>query len=235
MGGASSRFAETDWNAVDGGLRDTKDTVDGRQPTTHHTILTLKKSNVVNQREFEIRDDLDELLYTSKPIEGTSKWFDLFDALGKKLFCIQTDSLRSQWQVHSYAPNWEGQMADPDVKSEAPLYRKARIGITWNKYHGEVHPFVQSDSDAMGVATETPLLRCEEIAGITAQCQSYVPKDVLLDNALHPPLVGWWVREHTLNRHQMKMHLAKGADIALHCIVAITTNMVNIEKKAEEI
>jgi hypothetical protein len=30
----------------------------------------------------------------------------------------------------------------------------------------------------------------------------------------------------------MKMHLAKGSDIALHCILAISTNMVNVEKKA---
>jgi hypothetical protein len=237
MGGASSRFGETDWETVDGGLKETSETVDGTEPTKHHRILTLKKQNIVNQRDFEVRSEMEELLYTSKPIEGTTKCFDLLDKDARKLFCIQTDSLRSQWQVYSYSPVWEGQVADPDAKGGDALYRKARIDISWNKYHGEVHPVMQSeDVDPMGVLSldEEPVLRVEEIKSITAQYQSYVPKDALLDNAMHPPLVSWWVWERTPNLYQIKMHLAKGTDIALHCLVAITTNLVYVEKNSEE-
>lgn len=239
MGGTFSRFNVTDWETVDGGLKDATETVDGSEPTQHHSILTLKKQNIVNQRDFEVRDESEELLYTSRPIEGTTKWFDLLDKDAKPLFCVQTDSLRTYWQVYSYAPVWEGQQADEDATKEAGdggLYRKVRIDISWDKCHGEVRPMVKSEKDPMGVLGEgkEPVLRVEEIKSLTAQYQSYVPNDALLDKALHPPLVGWWMWEHTPNRHQIKMHLAKGTDKALHCLVAIITNLVYIEKRSEE-
>jgi len=233
MGGASSRFADTDWDKNDGGLRKASETLDGSSPTSCHTILTLKKNTVVSQRDFEIRDELEELVYVSKGIEGTTKWFDLMDATGKKLFCVQTDRVRAEWNIYSYQPNWKGQTATKDG-----LFRKARIDITWNKYRGDVHLYAPSESEPMGeipVAASEPILRCEDIRSITAQFQSYVPsrQAPVLDNAIHPPLVGWWVWEHTKLRHQLKMHLAKGTDIALHCLVAITCNMVNVEKQAD--
>lgn len=243
MGGATSRFAETNWETADGGLKDPSQTIDGMAPIREHSILALKKSSLVNQREFVIRDDAGDLLYTSKAMEGTTKWFNLFDANGNKIFSIQTDSLRNEWRIYSLAPNWEGQAADAEAKASMldveegneSLYRRARIDITWNKYHGEVHFFGPSEDDPCGVMEKIAVLRCEEISSITAQFQSYSPKDVLLDNALHPPLAGWWVWEHTKRSHQLKMHLAKGTDAALHCIVAITCNMVNVEKQTEKI
>lgn len=234
MGGASSHFADTDWDKNDGGLREASETLDGSPPTSEHTILTLKKDNVVNQRDFEVRDDADAFLYGSKGIEGTTKWFDLMDPKGNKLFCVQTDKARAEWIIYSYAPNWADQEA-----SFNGLYAKAQIDITWNKYHGEVHLYAPSEADPKGEVKkeeEPPILKCEEISSLTAQFQSFVPSKqvpVLLDNALHPPLVGWWVWEHTSRRHQLKMHLAKGSDIALHCIVAIVCNMVNVEKQAD--
>jgi hypothetical protein len=82
------------------------------------------------------------------------------------------------------------------------------------------------------VAQEESILKVEEINSITAQHQSFYPKVKVVDEMVHPPLTGWWVWENTLKTHQMKMHLAKGSDIALHCILAISTNMVNVEKKA---
>lgn len=236
MGGATSHFADTDWDKSDGGLHEADQTIDKRPPTSCHSILTLKKYNLVNQRDFEIRDDSDELLYTSKGIEGTTKWFDLLDASGKKLFCVQTDLARAEWNIFSYEANWEGQEAASDG-----LYRKARIDIIWNKYRGEVHLYAPGESDPKGEISGPaldPILRCEEIRSITAQFQSYVPTPqtpVLLDNALHPPLAGWWVWEHTQRRHQLKMHLAKGTDIALHCLVAIVCNMVQVEKQADNV
>jgi len=238
MGGATSRFCETNWEISDGGLSEASQTIDGREPTESHVILTLKKTTLVNQREFEIRDDMDELLYTSKAVEGTTKWFDLFQSDGKKLFCVQTDAAHVEWNIYNFTPNWEGQEEDRKAKNaqvledSAPLYRKARINITWNKHHGEVHLFEASDTDTLGVVSKASVLLCEVISSITAQFQSYVPKLPLLDEAMHPPLSGWWVWEHSRSLHQMKMHLSKGTDVALHCVVAITCNMVNVEKEA---
>ncbi len=228
MGGASSHFADTDWDKNDGGLREASETIDGSAPTTTHTILTLKKANVVNQRDFEIRDDTDELLYQSRGIEGTTKWFDLLDKDGNKLFCIQTDKARVQWIIYSYEPNWESQ------KENNALYRKAQIDIAWNKYQGSIRLYAPGEWGEE-VLSEEAVLLCEDIRSITAQFQSFVPSMTLLDSAMHPPLAGWWVWEHTKRRHQLKMHLAKGTDIALHCIVAITCNMVNVEKQADTV
>jgi hypothetical protein len=35
-----------------------------------------------------------------------------------------------------------------------------------------------------------------------------------------------------VNRHQIKMHLAKGTDQALHCLMAIITNQVYVETQS---
>jgi hypothetical protein len=267
MGGTTSRFAETDWDAVNGGLLTTskteqqQQTLDGAAaPTEHHTILTLQKcASLVNQRAFEIRD-LDTpdavVLYTSQPIEGTSKWFDLCGGSstnGEKLFCIQTtDAHHERWDIYTYnRPNWEGQMCEEptrrrpqqedDTTNVSLLYRTARMDITWNKNHGNVYKYVKSEDDEnpKGVlSTAHSVLQVEEIASVTAQYQSFVPTmenpamHALLQQ--HSPLVGYWVWEHTPRRHQMKMHLAKGTDIALHCIVAIMTNMVHVEKNTDD-
>lgn len=233
MGGASSHFADTDWDKVDGGLRDASQTLDGKAPTEAHTILTLRKQTLVNQRDFTITDDAEDLLYRTTAIEGTTKNFLLLDALDETIFCVQTDKVHAEWVIFSYQPNWEGQQATTEG-----MYRKARIDITWNKNHGELRLYAPSDKDPMGdidrVAVE-PLLVCEEIRSITAQFQSYAPPKFHLEKVLIPPLVGWWVWEHTARRHQLKMHLAKGTDIALHCIVAIVCNMVQVEKQAHNV
>jgi hypothetical protein len=46
------------------------------------------------------------------------------------------------------------------------------------------------------------------------------------------PLVGYWAWENTLRSHQMKMHLAKGADLALHVVLAVIVNQVRYERNA---
>ena len=131
MGGATSRFSETDWEVSDGGLTEACQTIDGREPTSSHAILTLKKTTLVNQREFEIRDDDDELLYTSRAVEGTTKWFDFFQADGKKIFCVQTDAARIEWNIYSLCPNWEGQEsreAISEPQPSEPLFEAAQAG-----------------------------------------------------------------------------------------------------------
>ncbi|CAJ1963693.1 unnamed protein product [Cylindrotheca closterium] len=236
MGGATSRFAETDWESASAGV---KETIDGSMPSEDLSILTLRKNNsIVDQRSFEIRNDVDELLYVSKPIVGSTKWFDLCSASGEKLFCVHTDALHEKWTIFAYKPVWEDQQADEGISDKEKIYRRARIDIAYGKSHGEVFPYIQDwehDSDFKGVASDKSLLKVEEIKSMTAQFQSYIPQAALHDNALvHPALCGWWVWENTRNRHQMKMHLVKDSDIALHCIVAITTNLVHVEKESFE-
>ena len=56
MGRASSRFSKTDWDAVDGGITGNSGaegssetiTIDGAKPTALHSIITLRKENVIN-------------------------------------------------------------------------------------------------------------------------------------------------------------------------------------------
>ncbi|KAL7579425.1 hypothetical protein ACA910_014089 [Epithemia clementina (nom. ined.)] len=45
-------------------------------------------------------------------------------------------------------------------------------------------------------------------------------------------LVGYWLWENTLRTHKMKMHVAKGADLALHVVLAIIVNQVRYERNA---
>ena len=47
-----------------------------------------------------------------------------------------------------------------------------------------------------------------------------------------PPLVGYWHWEHTLRTHKMKMHVAKGTDLALHVVMAVLVNQVRYERNA---
>jgi len=236
MGGAASKFDETEWEKVDGGLREASQTIDGSMPTTSHSILTLKKESMVNQRDYEIRDDQEILLYTSKAVQGTVKWFDLFGKAGEKLFRVQTDSLRDKWDIYAYGkPSFAGQQPDTEATKEAgePLYRKARVLVTWNKHNGDVHLYGQDSGDgeldAAGVILGESILKVEEIRSVTSQFQSFVPKG--LDIA-HPPLEGHWIWEHTVKTHKIKMNLAKGCDVALHCLLAVMTNMVSLERNA---
>ena len=46
------------------------------------------------------------------------------------------------------------------------------------------------------------------------------------------PLVGYWVWENTLRTHKMKMHLAKGSDLALHIVLAVLVNQLRYERNA---
>jgi hypothetical protein len=46
------------------------------------------------------------------------------------------------------------------------------------------------------------------------------------------PLVGYWIWEHTLRSHKIKLHVAKGTDLALHVVLAIIANQVRFERHA---
>jgi hypothetical protein len=235
MGGAASKFDETEWDNVDGGLTEDSLTLDGAKPTGHHAILTLKKHSLVSQRDYDISDDQDILLYTTRGVHGTVKWFDLLGKGGEKLLRVQTDALREKWDIFAYTkPTFVGQQPDAEATKTAgePLFRKVRVAITWDKHHGNVIRYGPDsrngdDQDTSGVLLEESILRVEEVRSKSLSFQSYVPK---LIEVPHPPLVGHWVWENTMTTHRMKMHLAKGTDVALHCVVAIMTNMVTLER-----
>ena len=95
MGGATSKFEETDWTLADGKLtvsdidaaasgsgdatastRTGTTTIDGAPPTRQFQVYYLIKKGV-NQREFDITDEENNLLYTTKAVAGTIACFDV--------------------------------------------------------------------------------------------------------------------------------------------------------------
>jgi hypothetical protein len=76
MGGTTSKFAETDWTRASGKLDTSQDTLDGAAPTTKYQVLYLIKRGV-NQREFDVTDEEDNLLYTTRQVPGTISCFDV--------------------------------------------------------------------------------------------------------------------------------------------------------------
>lgn len=48
--------------------------------------------------------------------------------------------------------------------------------------------------------------------------------------SIEQPLVGYWAWEHSLRTHKIKMHLAKGSDLALHVVLAVLVNQVRYER-----
>jgi hypothetical protein len=217
MGGASSRFNETAWDQVHGGLRKKEETIDKTDPTIGHTILTLKRPNVVNQRLFTILDDTDEIIYKSSPVEGTTKDFDFYSQ-SKRLFRIHpTDADHTQWIVLQYdTPVWEEQVADHSVnepvvgeitKQDHPLYRLARVDIAYGKHTGYVKFYkqveegdVRGELELLDDVEHKIALTVQEIKSLTAQYQSFVPTPMPtpnLDVVAKPPLVGYWCWEHS--------------------------------------
>jgi hypothetical protein len=87
MGGASSRFDETQWWNANGEL----DTSEGKEgadqkptiiptenPTTSLEIFDiLKIKSITSQRDFEIRDGSKQVFYVTRSVPGTLAWFDV--------------------------------------------------------------------------------------------------------------------------------------------------------------
>lgn len=231
MGGATSRFAETDWVKADGGLDPKVDCIDGARPTRSHMIISLSKNSIVSQREFDVRDDQGILLYKTKAVEGTVTWFDVLGAGGQKIMRVEADIQRRHWDVFRFASaTFPGQQPDSDATAKAgeALYKAARLDITWDNYHATLSLYGKDEQpegvvDTSGKVVGDPILRVEEIKSITAQFQTYLPHK-------NEGLVGFWVWEHTVKTHRIKMHLAKNSDMALHVALAVMTNMVHTQR-----
>lgn len=230
MGGAASHFAGTNWETADGGV---SETFDGSKPTSDHSIFQVTKQNLVNQRDCELKDEDGTLLYTTKSVQGTTKDFEVLNE-GGKLLHVHTGDLKSQWEIFSYKPNYEGQAAVSLDKVEGDLYRKARVTIAWDKYHGVIDLYEQSAEDPQGALSKNTILKIEEIKSITPQFQSFVPRVLSPKVSLaFPQLSGYWLREHTAKSDKMKIHLSKNTDVVLHCILVVITNIVRVERQAE--
>mmetsp|Transcript_57887 Transcript_57887/g.172795 ORF Transcript_57887/g.172795 Transcript_57887/m.172795 type:complete len:238 (-) Transcript_57887:283-996(-) len=236
MGGATSRFSETDWTKADGGFSPKAACIDGARPTPAHMIISLSKHSIVNQREFDVRDDQDILLYDTKAVDGTVTWFDVLGPGGQKLLRVEADVQRRHWDVFAFAnPAFPGQQPDPDATAQAgePLYKKARLDITWDSYHATLSLYGKDEQpegavDTTGTVVGDPILKVEEIKSITAQFQTHLPNK-------SDSLVGFWVWEHTAKTHRIKMHLAKNSDTALHIALAVMTNMVHNQRMARPV
>lgn len=150
MGGASSLLEETDWEKADGKISSTLDTVDGAQPTEKYELYYITKRGF-NQREFDITDSKNNLLYTTRQVPGT---VCSFDVLGKEIgdykLRVHSDLARRYWVVYRFcsqsfedqepdreeSDKAEKQLADIDVRLERPieLYKRLSVTVSWSRY-----------------------------------------------------------------------------------------------------
>ena len=77
MGGAKSKFEQTDWIRANGNLTSSDQTIDGSPPTSAYGVYFLTKQGL-NQREFEITDLEKNLLYSTRIVPGSLCWFDVY-------------------------------------------------------------------------------------------------------------------------------------------------------------
>jgi hypothetical protein len=134
MGGATSRFQETNWETSNGQLESVADTIDACPPTEKYNVYDLIKRGV-NQRDFDILDSQQNLLYTTRAVPGTLAWFDVLgpksmgDFQDLKLR-VQVDLSRRTWIVYRYhQPLFAGQKPactvpippNPNQQSSSPL------------------------------------------------------------------------------------------------------------------
>ena len=160
MGGATSRFEDTNWDAANGQLESISDTIDGCPPTERYEMYEILKK-AVNQREFDIVDSNQNLLYTTRPVPGTLAWFDVLGpgSVGEYQdyrLRVHVDLSRRTWVVYRYSkPVFAGQKPamkctpqlgnktnaaetgnDDDGKplQQYELYKTAHITVSWSRY-----------------------------------------------------------------------------------------------------
>lgn len=157
MGGAVSRFDETDWDTADGGMHSTEATLDGRPPTTcYSTYELLKQSVLAQQRSLDVTDSHANLLYEIRPVAKTLTAFDVYSgATQKHLLRVTTDLSRRYWVVYRVGvPTYEGQEPDPllgdadATETEAQqedgdeessngknqFYKAVCVTVSWSRY-----------------------------------------------------------------------------------------------------
>jgi hypothetical protein len=155
MGGASSKLDENNWSLADGKLRGVQDTVDGQPPVQQYEVYYMTK-RAVNQREFNILDERDNLVFTTRAVRGTIACFDLLGS-GRDdyILRVNVDIARRFWIISRfYVPSFEGQMPDKEATEKLAaqldedsqhdigtgrkrlpiLYKRCCITVSWSRY-----------------------------------------------------------------------------------------------------
>lgn len=115
------------------------------------------------------------------------------------------------WNTHSFPKN----IVEEDASSES-----IEIGLKQDVSESE-------DSDTIE-RTWIQVETCQELQKNNGeQTKSKPPK-----KPKDEPLVAYWSWENSLRVHKMKMHLAKGSDLALHVVMAVIVNQVRYERNA---
>mmetsp|Transcript_9988 Transcript_9988/g.29552 ORF Transcript_9988/g.29552 Transcript_9988/m.29552 type:complete len:238 (-) Transcript_9988:193-906(-) len=149
MGTSTSRYEQTNWDEADGELKSQSETVDVSPPTANFTKLTIhpkvaipfigQQLPVVGQlvaaREYEVRDDQGDIVYTTKKAEKLEKGFDLLEPdgdgdVGRVILRVDSTFSNRTWHVFNVdKPCFEGQRPapGPSEKASAKLYRKATV------------------------------------------------------------------------------------------------------------
>jgi hypothetical protein len=150
MGGASSLLEETDWEKADGKINSRLDTIDGALPTDHFGLFYIIKKRF-NQREFDVTDSKNNLLYTTRQVPGT---VCSFDVLGKEIgnykLRVHSDLARRYWIVYRFgsqsfadqeadkeeSEKAEQQFANTDLYMDRPirLYKRLCVTVSWSRH-----------------------------------------------------------------------------------------------------
>lgn len=236
MGGTISKLDEINWEIADGGLTDVSQTLDGADPVKKHSIFYISKLAKTSRRDYTIRDSNEIGLYITQKVKGTDVWFDLLEGgTGKPLLRVKAHSHhRKDWDIYTFErPSFEGQQAEEEASKRAgdgwSLYRKARLTILFSSSEGSLSLY-EKGSDLAGVPSSVPILEIQEVKNTEPNFQTLLPSPA--DEA-KSNVVGFWGWEHATptDEKSMKMHLARGTDLALHAVVAIVSDMVWHEKQ----
>lgn len=234
MGGSASRFDSTDWETVSGGVTET---IDSAEPTNKHTVFTLTPRLPFHQRSFHVHDHDGTLVYTTRALVTTLKWFEVLNAMDKPLLRVHTNPSRRKWEIYTFEPNWPEQAPEgrwrfdkAPLEKPLPLYRKACVYVSANYQTASVHLYLQSTHDLQGIIGSSSLLRVEAIKSTSAQYQTFVPsEDESTTSDGPPPLVGFWSWEGEKTDQKIILDLANGTDAALHIVLAIAADLVRID------
>lgn len=177
MGGASSLFHVNDWEKADGKLTSSDQTIDRSPPTTAYGIYYLSKRKL-NQREFDVTDADDNLLFTTRAVIGTICCFDVLGkGIDEYLFRVTVDIARRYWIVYRFhTSSFDGQIHDETESAKATadlkeknipgpikLFKVCCITVSWSRYMAVAASYGPPTADMLTMATTTDESESEQI------------------------------------------------------------------------
>mmetsp|Transcript_9987 Transcript_9987/g.29548 ORF Transcript_9987/g.29548 Transcript_9987/m.29548 type:complete len:262 (-) Transcript_9987:120-905(-) len=258
MGTSTSRYEQTNWDEADGELKSQSETVDVSPPTANFTKLTIhpkvaipfigQQLPVVGQlvaaREYEVRDDQGDIVYTTKKAEKLEKGFDLLEPdgdgdVGRVILRVDSTFSNRTWHVFNVdKPCFEGQRPapGPSEKASAKLYRKATVFFEKGKEHCALVHMFREGEESGDVDTILRVERCNAGMHVKWHFQTMIPGKTE-EETKTMPLVGYWKWVGSMvplaMDDKMEMDLAKGSDKALHVILAVLATIERSSVKAE--